>query len=52
MPVEEVKAALIELLGKGWCYQRTKYIEFGRVARVITANWEKLAEEGLWEFNK
>lgn len=52
VPIEEVKDALIEMLEKGWCSQRMKYIEFGRAARVVTANWEKLAEEGLWEFKK
>ena len=52
VPVEEVKAALIEMLEKGWCSQRTKYIEFGKAARVVTANWEKLVEEGLWDFEK
>lgn len=49
VPEEEVALALREMLDKGLVVRKDRRVEFNRTVKVITANWEALIAEGLWE---
>ena len=45
----EVAAALQEMLDKGLVVRKDRRVDFNRTVKVITANWEALIAEGLWD---
>ena len=47
---ELVKIALNDMLDKGLLYKRQQRVDFKRFVPVLAANWEALANEGLWSF--
>ena len=48
----EVAAALQEMLDKGLVVRKDRRVDFNRTVKVITANWEALIAEGLWDPSK
>ena len=48
---ELIHAALQEMLDKGLIYQRLQRVAFNKEVKVVAANWEELAKQGLWSFN-
>lgn len=51
VPEELIHAALQEMLDKGLIYQRLQRVAFNKEVKVVAANWEELAKQGLWSFN-
>ncbi len=51
-PEELVRAALQEMIDKGYVYQRMQRVDFNRSVRVTAANWEMLAKAGLWSYGE
>lgn len=49
VPEEEIATALREMLDKGLLVQKERRVDFNRKIKVITANWEALIAEGLWD---
>ena len=42
------RAALQEMLDKGYVYQKEIPISFNRKIKIVCANWELLIKDGLW----
>ena len=39
------------MMQKGYIYQKMQRVDFNRSVKVLAADWEKLAEDGLWKFD-
>lgn len=50
VPEHRVKIVLQEMLDSGLVYRKDYRVDFNRKVKVIAADWEKLHEEGLWEY--
>ena len=48
IPQDTVRAALQEMLDKGYVYQKEIPISFNRKIKIVCANWELLIKDGLW----
>lgn len=48
IPQDAVRAALQEMLDKGYVYQKEVPISFNRKIKIVCANWELLIKDGLW----
>ena len=48
VPEDTVRAALQEMLDKGYVYQKEIPISFNRKIKIVCANWELLIKDGLW----
>lgn len=51
IPQDTVRAALQEMLDKGYIYQKDVPIAFNRKIKIVCANWEQLIKDGLWDPN-
>lgn len=49
IPQDTVRAALQEMLDKGYVYQKEVPIAFNRKIKIVCANWEQLIKDGLWD---
>lgn len=48
IPQDAIRAALQEMLDKGYVYQKEVPIAFNRRIKIVCANWELLIKDGLW----
>lgn len=49
IPQDAIRAALQEMLDKGYVYQKEVPIAFNRKIKIVCANWEQLIKDGLWD---
>lgn len=50
VPEYRVKMVLQDMLDHGLLVRKERRVDFNRKVSVITADWEKLAEAGMWSF--
>lgn len=50
VPEYRVKVVLQDMLDHGLLYRKERRVDFNRKVSTIAADWEKLAEAGLWSF--
>ena len=50
--VEDIKSTLSEMIEKGYIKKTIRCVEFHRPIKVLSAQWDKLREAGLWELPK
>ena len=50
IPEELFRAALTEMLRAGLLYTKEQRVEFNKFVTVLSPDWEKLVEAGLWEY--
>lgn len=48
---ECVKAALNDMKRKGYLYSHSQRVSFNQYVPVLAADWDKLAQAGLWSFD-
>lgn len=49
---EFVRISLLEMMDKGYIYQKDYRVEFNRKVKIVAANWELLAKNGLWSYDR
>lgn len=48
VPKEQIRAALSQMMEKGYIYQRDYRVTFNRKVKIVAADWELLIKDGLW----
>lgn len=49
IPQDTIRAALQEMIEKGYVYQEEVPIAFNRKIKIVCANWDLLIRDGLWD---
>ena len=50
LDVDLVRISLLEMMDKNYIYQKDYRVDFNRKVKIIAANWELLAKDGLWSY--
>ena len=45
---DKVKIVLNWMIGRGYIYKRTEYVEFNKQILILTVNWDLAREDGLY----
>ena len=50
LDVDLVRISLLEMMDKNYIYQKDYRVDFNRKVKIVAANWELLAKDGLWSY--